>query len=121
MSAFRPDGTYFEDPDGSRHYPDDGDGAVDIPALKYGPPDGGAPGKGPSGGIGEPHYLTEDGASITTQRLGVRATRTCRNSPPEGPVGAGGLGSGPAPPALSSRPGWVPPGQGRGRRRCCGG
>lgn len=65
-----PDGTFYEDPDGSRHCPDDGDGAVDIPPLKYGPPDGSAPGKGPSGGIGEPHYLTEDGASITTQRLG---------------------------------------------------
>ena len=65
-----PDGMYYEDPDGSRHYPDDGDGAVDIPPLKYGPPDGDAPGKAPSGGIGEPHYLTEDGASVTTQRLG---------------------------------------------------
>ncbi len=65
-----PDDIYFEDPDGTRHYPDDGDGAVDIPPLKYGPPDDGAPGKGPSGGIGEPHYLTEDGVSITTQRLG---------------------------------------------------
>ncbi|MEO6629168.1 MAG: hypothetical protein ABIP03_11450, partial [Aquihabitans sp.] len=50
--------------------PDDGDGAVDIPAPEFGAPDGGPPGKGPSGGIGEPHYLTEDGASITTQRLG---------------------------------------------------
>lgn len=65
-----PDGTFYEDPDGTRHHPDDGDGAVDIPPLKYGPPEGDAPGKAPSGGIGEPHYLTEDGASITTQRLG---------------------------------------------------
>ena len=63
-----PDGIYSKDADGTMHIADDGDGAVDIPPLTYGPAD--PPGKKPSGGVGEPHYLTEDGESLTTQRLG---------------------------------------------------
>lgn len=64
-----PDGDYLEDPDGTRHYWDE-DGNEDLaipPPVTLPPP---PPGKAPSGGVGEPHYLTEDGVSITTQRLG---------------------------------------------------
>lgn len=61
-------GDYFEDPQGNRRYFDDGDGELTLPPPTYGPPP--PAGKAPSGGIGEPHYLTEDGASLTTQLLG---------------------------------------------------
>jgi len=57
-----PDGTItYYDPDGSGS-------SVEIPPPSYPLPT--PPGKGPSGATGEPHYLSEDGASITTQSLG---------------------------------------------------
>lgn len=62
-----PDGMYVDNPDGSRTAFDPDDGSTtDFPPLT--PP--GPAGKEPSGAVGEPHFLTEDGADITSQVLG---------------------------------------------------
>ncbi|QXC61811.1 hypothetical protein KSP35_02950 [Aquihabitans sp. G128] len=64
-----PDGDYYEGPDGTRTSYDGDGGSTEIPPPTYTEPPG-PPGKAPSGGIGEPHYLTEDGVDVTSQVLG---------------------------------------------------
>lgn len=58
-------GTYT-DKDGKRTYFDEDGGSVEIPEPTYGPP----PRKDPSGGTGEPHYVTESGQLVSSQRIG---------------------------------------------------
>lgn len=64
-----PDGIWERSPDGTITNYDPDDGTTVVPPPTHLPPDAGG-GKPPSGAIGEPHYLTEDGASVTSQRLG---------------------------------------------------
>lgn len=56
----------YTDKDGKRTYFDEDGGSIEIPEPTYGPP----PGKGPSGGTGEPHYVTESGQLVSSQRIG---------------------------------------------------